>query len=509
MRASGILLPVFSLPGEYGIGCFSKEAYNFIDKLNAAGQRYWQILPLGHAGGCYSPYQPLSCFAMDPAFMDPDPLIDEGLIEPEDSYPLKTLAATHPKDKIDYDALLPVRMELLRKAYGNYCINHQNNDGFKAFCNENAFWLDDYALFISITKEYQDPDWSKWDRRLKMRDPAALEDFAKSHEDDIGLYKWLQMKLHEQWQAIVQYAHKKGIEIIGDIPIYSAYESADCWAHPELFKLTKSLRPEAVAGCPPDGFSPTGQVWGNPLYKWTYHKKTGYGWWLDRLRQNFKMYDVIRLDHMRGFESFFSIPAHDETAENGHWMRGPRMDFFNTFKKELPGSRFIAEDLGTVTPAVKRLITETGLPGMKVLQFAFDNDPNNLYLPENYEENCVVYTGTHDNDTTAGWYESLSQDEKRGITAYIRSKSGWQGESSLKAPEFGAKTAASALVQIAMNSRAETCIIPVQDYLLLGSEGRINVPGTTEDNWKWRMDKDAITDGVISYIRMLTKEAGR
>ena len=513
MRASGVLLPVFSLPGKYGTGCFSEEAKRFTDKLAAAGQKYWQILPLAHAGGWYSPYQPLSCFAIDPAFIDPDTLIRKGLITDDDASDLVHTAAEQPSDRIDHGALLPIRMKLLRRAFGNFCTGSESSDfrnlhdRFKEFCSSNAYWLDDYALFIALTRYHHTPDWSRWEPEYKVRDPKALKEFAD--DENIGFYKWLQFEAYSEWQDVCSYAHEKNVEIIGDIPIYAAFESADCWAHPELFKLKKNLKPEAVAGCPPDAFSPTGQIWGNPLYKWSYHKQTGYKWWLERLAQNFEMYDVIRLDHMRGFESFFSVPSNAETALEGHWMRGPGMDFFDHVSSALPNGKFIAEDLGYITPAVQKLIEQTGLPGMKVLQFAFDTDPNNIYLPDHYPKNCVVYTGTHDNDTTVGWYMHLDKEIRRFVTNFIRSQSGGRPEESAKAPEFGAKTAARSLVQIALRSVADTCIIPLQDHLLLGSSARVNTPGTTGDNWNWRMDDDMFTDEVAAYILMLTKESGR
>lgn len=513
MRSSGILLPVFSLPGKYGMGCFSKHAYRFIDKLAGAGQKYWQILPLGHAGGWYSPYQPLSCFAVDPAFIDPETLFEKGLVTENDLKELDEATEQFPADKINYDEIIPLRMQLLRKAHSTFSgiTGKENADrgDYNRFCRENNYWLDDYALFISLSKYHDDTDWSHWKKEYKKRSKDALAAYAKEHSGDMDLYRWMQYEAYSQWQNIKKYANERGVEIIGDIPIYSAYESSDCWAHPELFKLTASLRPQAVAGCPPDGFSDTGQVWGNPLYKWSRHKETGYEWWIGRLRQNFRLCDVIRLDHMRGFESFFSIPAKDETAENGRWMRGPGMHLFRKVSEELPNARFIAEDLGTITPKVNKLIKDTGFPGMKVLQFAFDGNMDNPYLPENYTENCVVYTGTHDNDTTVGWYNSLDMDIRRTVTSFIRSQSGRQPDSHFKAPVFDAGTAARSMVSIAMRSRAETCIIPVQDHLLLGSEARVNVPGTTGDNWTWRMREGMMDDDIISYIKMLTRESGR
>ena len=508
MRASGILLPVFSLPGKYGVGCFSREACGFIDKLQAAGQKYWQILPLGHAGGWYSPYQPLSCFAVDPLYIDLEDLKEKGLLKQSDLDELCSFVEVISETRVPHRQLIPEKMALLKKAFAASS-KADHIPGFQRFRRKNRDWLSDYALFVSLSEHFGSADWSKWPRSFKRREPAVLNQYMKEHKKEISFFEWLQFTAHEQWHSIRKYAHEHGIDIIGDIPIYAAYESADCWADPQLFKLTPSLRPEAVSGCPPDAFSEKGQVWGNPLYKWRYHKQTGYSWWISRLAHNFSLYDVIRLDHFRGFESFFSIPAKDETAENGRWMRGPGMAFFDAVSKALPDSRFIAEDLGFITPAVNKLIQQTGLPGMKVLQFAFDGNPDNPYLPENYTENCVAYSGTHDNDTTAGWYGSLDRKTRKKVTAYLRSCSGSQPKSSVKAPEFGVRAAVRSLVAAVMISPANTCIIPLQDYLLYDSGARINTPGTTGDNWCWRMRGDAFDEDTISYILSLTKGTGR
>lgn len=509
MRKSGILMPVFSLPGGCGIGCFSKEAYIFIDKLAKAGQSYWQILPLNHVGGWYSPYQPLSCFALDPMFIDPFILYEEGLVCSSAMTTLGLEVKHSEGERIDYKKLLPPRMELYKLAFESRQIFSSDDEEFDSFCRKNRFWLDDYSLFIELSRIQGTVDWSKWEKPYRFRDAKALKEFSRENSENILFHKWLQFKAHSQWQNVVNYAHSKGIEIIGDIPIYAAYESADCWANPEMFKLTKALKRQSVSGCPPDGFSPTGQVWGNPLYKWKYHKDTGYDWWIKRLKRNFELYDVIRLDHFRGFESFFSIPAKDDSAENGRWMRGPKMELFDAIKKAIPGGKFIAEDLGYITPAVEKLKDKTGFPGMKVLQFAFDGNPANPYLPENFEENSVAYSGTHDNDTTVGWYRELDDEMKGKVTEYLRSSSGRQPLDSKKAPAFGATAAARSLVSITMRSKADTCIIPIQDYLLLDSSGRVNVPGTTGLNWSWKMDEAAFNDDVISYIAALTHESNR
>ena len=509
---------MFSLPSECGIGCFSKEAYTFIDKLAEAGQKYWQILPIGHTGGWYSPYQPLSCFAVDPMFIDPLTLRDKGLLSDPDISELsliRNLKAADPQ-RVDYESLLPVREKALRKAFAAFMDGSgaadngvSKKDQFDSFCKENASWLDDYAMFCAFSVYFRTKDWSLWSDGIRMREKDSLKQLKDSQKENILFFKWAQFEAYREWMKIVEHAHSKGVEIIGDIPIYAAYESADCWAEPRLFQLGDDLLPNAVAGCPPDAFAPEGQIWGNPLYTWKQHRKTGYDWWIRRLRQDFKLYDVIRLDHMRGFEAYFSIPADSETALTGEWEKGPGMSFFRAVRSKLPGARFIAEDLGYITPKVNRLIKRTGLPGMKVLQFAFDSDGANPYLPENITEHCVIYTGTHDNDTTKGWYLSLDAQKKKHITAYLRKWAGADSGKSAKAPEFGSAQAAVALVNLAFMSRADTCIVPMQDFLMAGTEARINTPGTVGENWRWRMKKGDFTVELASYISELTKETDR
>lgn len=508
MKTSGILMPVFSLPSKYGIGCFSGEAKEFIDKLAAAGQKYWQVLPLGRTGGWYSPYQPLSCFALDPMFIDPAALLEKGLITKEEAADLEAAAAETPQTNIDYETLIPARHDLYKKAYIRFKEAGRETD-LEEFKEKNSGWLFDYALFASLSAYFESADWSEWPEGIRRREESALSEWTERLAGEVSFFEWLQFEAHEEWQRIVSYAHEKSVEIIGDIPIYAAFESADCWAHPELFKLGDDLRPKAVAGCPPDAFSETGQIWGNPLYRWKYHQKKGFGWWIERLVRDFELYDVIRLDHMRGFESYYSIPADAEDAMTGSWIKGPGISFFKTVKKKIPAARFIAEDLGYITPSVNRLIKKAKLPGMKVLQFAFDSDGANPYLPENYDHDCVVYTGTHDNDTSAGWYEKLEPEQKKRVTAYLRRWAGADEERSTKAPVFDPEQAALSLVSLAMKSKADICIIPVQDHLLLGSDARINVPGTVGTNWRWRMEEGAFTEDIAAYVLELTKESGR
>ncbi|MBR0373177.1 MAG: 4-alpha-glucanotransferase [Mogibacterium sp.] len=508
MRASGILLPVFSLPSEFGIGDFSHTAKSFIERLAAAGQQYWQILPLAPAGGFNSPYQPLSCVAGDPVYISPSVLLRKGLLTEEDLSAWTALSTEMPADKICYEALLPFRKELLRKAFSRF----EETPAYRKYCRDNADWLQDYALFTALRAHFGGISWSDWPEELRHRKPEALASWREKLAEEIRLELWIQYEFRCEWQEILSCAHENGVRIIGDIPIYASFDSAECWTHPELFKLRKDLRPLAVSGCPPDDFAPEGQRWGNPLYNWREHERTGFRWWIERLRRNFELYDMIRLDHMRGFESYYSIPAEDPTAMNGRWIKGPGMKFFKAVREALGDCRFIAEDLGLITPEVRKLIKRTGLPGMKVLQFAFDGDPDNPYLPENYTENCVVYTGTHDNDTTRGWYKSLSEEARQQITRYLRSSRSpgiSETQASLRAPLFSGRSACELLVMLAMQSRADLCIIPIQDYLLLDSEARVNTPGTISDNWEWRMAKDAFTPELAEYIRRLTSSSGR
>jgi len=502
MRTSGVLLPVFSLPSGSGIGCISKEAYSFIDWMHEAHQKYWQILPMGPAGSWNSPYQPLSCFAGDPVFIDPETLFHKKLLTAQELRRCHSIFYTEKATRVNYELVHMDRHNILRKAFSRF----QPDEGYDSFCAQNAEWLDDYALFIALHDHFEDQSWTEWPEVLRTREADAIARYRNELHTEIDFHRWAQYEFFTEWSALKEYAHSKGIQIIGDIPFYVSYDSADCWMHPELFKLGRRLRPTAVAGCPPDDFSPDGQLWGNPLYNWSAMKRDGYRWWIQRLRQNFRLYDVIRIDHFRGLESYFSIPANAESASAGKWVCGPRMAFFRAvykaFGRDCP---LIAEDLGHITPAVRKLIRQSGLPGMKVLQFAFDGNPENPYLPENFTTDCVVYTGTHDNDTTFGWYNSLSRDAKRSVTEYIRDHHGIPSRGRHgTAPVFGAASVTRHLVELAFYSKADTCIIPVQDYLLLDSEARINTPGTIGNNWNWRMTKAALSEELAAYVARLT-----
>ena len=492
MRRNGMLLPIASLPSPYGIGGFSKEAYEFIDLLEETGQKLWQILPLGPTSYGDSPYQSFSTFAGNPYFIDLDTLAEKGWLTKE------ACEASDYGDNesyIDYGRIYNSRFVLLKQAFLNSDI--LSDEKFTEFCKANQHWLPDYALYMALKNQNDGKSWIEWEEEIRIRKQEAVEYYKKELEEECNFYEFLQYEFHEQWTKVKEYAHKKGIQIVGDVPIYVAFDSADTWANPELFQLDEKNLPLGVAGCPPDAFSATGQLWGNPLYNWAYHKKTGYDWWLKRIAYCFDLYDIVRIDHFRGFDEYYSIPYGDETAVNGHWEKGPGMDLFNTVKEKLGELDIIAEDLGFLTESVFQLLKDSGYPGMKVLQFAFDPSEDSDYLTYKYQRNCVVYTGTHDNDTTAGWFEKLSDGDKEVALRYMNSFYTPKEEQHWD------------LIALAMRSTADTCIIPVQDFLGLGSEARINMPSTLGDNWKWRMTKGAFSEELKEKIRRIPKIYGR
>lgn len=488
MRRSGVLMPVASLPGRYGIGCFSKEAYKFVDRLKEAGQSYWQILPLGPTGYGDSPYQSFSTFAGNPYFVDLETLIEEGLLTGEecDKYDFGK-----DSQRIDYEKIYFSRFKVLKLAYKRCDLAGDRK--YKKFVAENRFWLDDYALYMAVKNSFGGVSFAEWDDDIRLRRKAAISAYRKKYADEIEFYKYIQYEFSKQWMALKTYANDLGIKIVGDIPIYVAFDSADTWAEPELFQFDEKGFPTAVAGCPPDPFARTGQLWGNPLYNWDHHKETGYEWWLKRMRHCLKLYDVVRIDHFRAFDAYYAIPYGDTTAEHGKWIKGPGMDLFKTMKKELGEIDVIAEDLGFLTPSVLRLVKNTGFPGMKVLQFAFDPREESDYLPHNYIKNCVVYTGTHDNDTVIGWYDVISGKDRKYADRYLNN-AGHKG-----------RELAWDLIRLAQASVADTCIIPMQDYLGLGSEARINTPSTLGNNWVWRMKKGAFTKGMAKKMKDITR----
>ena len=493
MRASGILLPIFSLPGKYGIGGFTKEAYKFVDFLKAAHQKYWQILPLGPTGYGDSPYQSFSTFAGNPYFIDVDEFVKEGFLREEECWEFD---ATGDSEYIDYEKLYNNRFKLLRIAFERS--NIRNNPFFLEFANDNAYWLDDYVLFMAVKNSFEGKPWIEWDKDIRVRTPQALDEYKEKFAHEMDFYRFQQFYFSKQWKALKFYANEAGIKIVGDIPIYVAFDSSDAWANPELFDLNSDNLPNSVAGCPPDAFAVTGQLWGNPLYAWDYHKRTGYEWWIRRIGYCFDLYDVVRIDHFRGFDEFYAIPYGDETAEFGEWRKGPGIELFDAIREKLGDKEIIAEDLGFLTESVRELVRKTGYPGMKILHFGFDSDASNEYLPHNMVKNSVIYTGTHDNETSRGWYKRLSE-EAPNVREYFDDYTG---------NEF-VDTAAEVMIRTAMASVVDTCIIMMQDYLNIDNSGRINTPSTLGNNWTWRMADDAYDALLAEKIAHITKVFGR
>ena len=489
MRRSGVLLPVTSLPSRFGIGTFSKEAYAFVDFLKEAGQKLWQILPLGPTGYGDSPYQAFSTFAGNPYLIDLEELIENGWLTEEEC---ENTDWGGSKSYVDYEKMYQGRFPLLRKAYHNSHI--AENAEFIAFCEENDWWLSDYALFMAIKDSQGGASFLEWDAPLKLREPEAIRRCRHELSDEICFWQFLQYLFTKQWQALKAYANGKGISIIGDIPIYVALDSADTWSHPELFQLSEGCVPKAVAGVPPDAFSATGQLWGNPLYDWEYHKKTGYDWWTLRIGYSYRLYDIVRVDHFRGFEAYFSIPYEDETAVNGHWEKGPDFELFAAMKMKLGKKEMIAEDLGVITPPVRKMIKKCGYPGMKVLQFAFDSYDSE-YLPHNYDKNCIVYTGTHDNDMTRSWYQTLRPECRDKVRRYTHCSNDTHFPLDL--------------IGTALASVAAYAIFPLQDVLCVGAEGRMNTPGIGAGNWSWRYQQSALKDELADELRGMTILYGR
>ena len=490
MRQSGVLLAISSLPSRYGIGCFSKEAYEFVDFLEQAGQKLWQILPIGPTGYGDSPYQSFSSFAGNPYFIDLETLIAEGYLTEADC---DACDFGSNEEYVDYEKIYKARFKVLKKAFQNR--NDQDSQEYKDFVEANAYWLDDYALYMAVKNSFDGKSWITWDEDIRLRKQEAVKAYTEKFRGEIDFYKFQQFLFAKQWTALKAYANRKKIKIVGDIPIYVAFDSADTWSHPELFQLDENCTPIGVAGCPPDAFSATGQLWGNPLYRWDYHKQTGYRWWIQRIAYCYQLYDIVRIDHFRGFDEYYFIPYGDPTAEFGHWEQGPGYDIFRALKAELGNIKVIAEDLGFLTPSVIKLVKKTRYPGMKILQFAFDSREESDYLPHNYPANCVVYTGTHDNDTTLGWYRSLNRRDKAFAKRYLNIKSD--------------KDVQWVFIRSALSSVADTAVIPMQDYLGLGAEARMNVPSTLGTNWKWRMKKGVCTEELAKQIRDVVKLYGR
>ena len=475
MRSSGILMPIFSLPSAFGIGTLGAEAYRFVDFLKSAGQSFWQILPLNPTNYGDSPYQSFSSFAGNPYFIDIELLINEGLLlkSEAESFDFGTDNST-----IDYGKLYENRLPLLKIAFSRF----KRDANFDAFCLENAYWLNDYALFMALKSENNFVAWQDFKTGAEYDD--CTNDMADANE--ILFHKFLQFKFFSQWKNLKAYANENGIRIIGDIPIYVALDSADVWSDKSQF-LLEGHKPVLVAGCPPDAFTEDGQLWGNPLYDWKKMKADGYAWWKRRLSAALKMYDVVRIDHFRGFEAFYAIPATDKNAKNGKWLKGPNIAFFKAMKKEFGDDLpIIAEDLGFLTPQVKKMLSLSGFPGMKVLQFAFDSREESDYLPHNYNKNCVVYTGTHDNDTINGWLESAPVADVRFAEKYLNCK---------RDDGFN-----FAMIRSALASVADTAIIMMPDLIGAGTDARINTPSTLGGNWQWRIDGICINNWLAKIV---------
>ena len=491
-RGAGILLPISSLPSPYGIGTMGRDAYDFVDMLKRAGQKYWQVLPIGPTSFGDSPYQSFSAFAGNPYFIDLDTLIAEGLLKKEE---VESYKWADSDDEIDYARIYRQRFEVLRKAFGRS--EHKDSRDYVDFIEKNEQWIDDYALYMAIKADHNNREWLAWEPAIKKRKPEAMAAYREKLGEDVEFYKFLQFKFYEQWMPLKEYANRNGISIIGDIPIYVALDSSDAWANPEMLQFDEDYNPKAVAGCPPDAFSATGQLWGNPLYDWKALKKDGYGWWMQRMTHCLELYDVVRIDHFRGFDEYYAIPYGDKTAERGKWEKGPGMDLFHTLDKKIKDLRVIAEDLGFLTESVLEMLKESGYPGMKVLQFAFDGSEDSSYLPYKYDHNCVVYTGTHDNETTKGWLENLQGHDLKFVREYINCY------------EQPVNDCVWALIRTALSSVADLAVIPIQDYLCLGNEARMNAPSTFGDNWKWRLTANQISETTLYHMREVTRIYGR
>ena len=490
-RSSGILMPIFSLPSPYGIGTMGKAAYDFVDFLKAAGQSWWQILPVGPTSYGDSPYQSFSTFAGNPYFIDLDALIKEKLLTKKE---VEAVDWGENEEKVDYEKIYLSRFDILHKAKDRGF--ERDREKIKAFEEENKGWLFDYALFMALKRHFDMKSWIEWeDEDIRLRRPTALEKYTALLKEDIELYIYIQYLFFNQWEKLKAYAKENGIGIIGDLPIYVAMDSADVWANPSFFKLDEKNLPKEVAGVPPDYFTEDGQLWGNPLYDWDAMHKDGYGWWIRRVGGAKKLYDVLRIDHFRGFESYWAVPYGEKTAKNGRWVKGPGIYFVNIITGWFDDMQFIAEDLGCLTPEVHELLKESGLPGMKVLEFAFDPINPSDYLPHNYDRNCVCYAGTHDNTTLAAWRTEANRKEVKFAEKYLglNDKEGFvQG-----------------ILRGGMSSAADLFVTQMQDYLGLGTEARINTPGILGGNWQWRMKKGAATKALAKKIAYMTKIYGR
>lgn len=491
-RSSGILLHPTSLPGPFGSGDFGSASFQFVDWLSKAGQTLWQMLPLSEVGSGNSPYMSSSAFAGNLLLIDLEELAKQGWLTPEEIQPI---SGFNP-ERVDYGLVKPYRIERLRLASERFFAtdNKKSRTAYLEFCRQESSWLDDYALFMTIGGHEQWKEWSAWPQPLASRDPQSLASFEKQNAKEIGFWKFCQWCFSRQWFALKEYANKHGVRIVGDVPIFVAYQSADVWAHQDLFELDDKGRPTVVAGVPPDYFSETGQLWGNPLYRWDAHEQSGYAWWIERMKHALRFFDLVRVDHFRGFANYWAVPATAKTAIEGKWMPGPSDKLFEAFQQAIGHLPIIAEDLGLITPDVIELRDRFGLPGMRILQFAFGEDERNYFLPHHYVANCVAYTGTHDNDTSVGWWNAARDHEKSFAQRYLNfdgNEINWQ------------------MISILSASAANTVIYPLQDIIGLNSEHRMNMPGTSEGNWAWRFSWGQLQPWHTDRLRELSLRHGR
>jgi 4-alpha-glucanotransferase len=494
-RGSGILLHITSLPSAYGIGDLGPEAYRFADFLAETKQSIWQILPLNPIDLAHgnSPYQSVSAFAGNPLLISPELMVREGLLTEADAENRPDV----PKGRVDYPVAIAYKEMLFNLAYMRFQQEGKRHE-YERFCTENSSWLDDFALFTALREYYPGKSWTEWPQDIRDRRPGALESVDNELHDAFEKAKFLQYVFFEQWRALKAYCNRRGIQLFGDIPMYVIHESADVWANPELFMLDDERRPSVVAGVPPDYFSATGQLWGNPIYRWDVLRDGGYGWWIQRLEHNLSLFDLIRIDHFRGLVGYWVVPAGERNAVNGTWIEAPAEDFLNTLLRRFPQLPIVAEDLGLITPEVREIMCRFELPGMKVLLFAFGEDlPTNPYIPHNLPRNCVLYTGTHDNNTARGWFEREATPEiKERLFGYL-------------GREVPVEKIHRELIRLAMMSVANTVIFPMQDILGLGEEARMNRPATTEGNWQWRLSPEQLTPAITDMLRGMTELYGR
>lgn len=489
-RYAGILVHPTSFPSYYGIGDLGQAAFQFVDYLKSAGQSLWQVLPLGPTGFGDSPYQGFSAFAGQPLLISPDKMAEEGLLTQEelDAYP------NLPVKYVDYGAVIWEKNKLFATAYERFFELDETNpikERYHIFCKENEQWLEGYALFMALKDANDGKLWLEWDKEMRTPTPEGRKALAKEHEKRAGYYKMLQFLFFDQWFALKKYANDNGIKIVGDIPIFVSLDSADVWSNPELFQLEEDGYPTVVAGVPPDYFSETGQLWGNPLYDWKVHEKQNFSWWITRIKSQLKLVDIIRIDHFRGFDSYWAVPYGEETAINGKWLDGPKEKLFLAIQKELGKDLLIwAEDLGVITEDVEKLRDMFEFPGMKILQFAFEDVNDNDMMPHHHIPNCICYTGTHDNDTTAGWYKTAPKASQKKVRNYMNT---------------GAATVSWAFIRTALGSVAKYVVIPLQDVMSLGSEARMNTPGKAAGNWSWRFEGKDLDAHWAEYLRKLTK----